>query len=204
MSDWNQLPSDEELNLTVQNIEKRGIKVILVNTKNEALKEVKKLIHEGAKVSAGSSTTLDEIGFSEYFGSEDFKGENLNIKIWSENDQKKRSSLRRLATTAEVFLGSINAISQNGELVAVDNTGSRVSAYPFAAQKLILVSGSNKITKDLESAMKRVREYVYPLEDERARKAYGMPSGFGKWVIIENEIKEDRIVLVLVKESLGF
>jgi len=52
--------------------------------------------------------------------------------------------------------------------------------------------------------MRRVREYVYPLEDARAKKAYGTSTAFGKWVIIENEFQKDRISIVLVKEVLGF
>jgi len=52
--------------------------------------------------------------------------------------------------------------------------------------------------------MRCVREYVFLLEDERAKSAYGTGSNFGKWVIIENEFQKDRISIVLVKEVLGF
>ena len=89
-------------------------------------------------------------------------------------------------------------------MVAVDRSGSRVSAYPFAAKKVILIIGAQKITANLEQAMRRIREYVFPLEDNRAKKAYGMGSALGKWVIIENEFEKDRISIVLVKEILGF
>jgi hypothetical protein len=77
------------------------------------------------------------------------------------------------------FLGSVNAITQAGELVACDASGSRVGAYPFAAKKLVLVAGIQKIVPTLEDAIKRIREYVYPLEDKRAMKAYGMHSSQG-------------------------
>ena len=88
--------------------------------------------------------------------------------------------------------------------MACDASGSRGTAYPFAAKNLILVAGVQKITTTLDEAMKRVREYVYPLEDERAKKAYGMSSTTGKWVIIEREIIPNRTTLILVKEKLGF
>lgn len=52
--------------------------------------------------------------------------------------------------------------------------------------------------------MERIRKFVYPLEDKRARKAYGVPSAIGKLVIIEKEKQDHRIKLILVNEELGF
>jgi len=112
--------------------------------------------------------------------------------------------LRRKSVTAEYFLGSVGAVAETGELIAVDQSGSRVGAYPFAAKEVMLVVGYQKITPNLEQAMRRIREYVYYLEDERARKAYGVGTTFGKWVIIEREIRKDRITILLVREPLGF
>lgn len=57
---------------------------------------------------------------------------------------------------------------------------------------------------NLEEVMERIRKFVYPLEDKRARKAYGVPSAIGKLVIIEKEKQDHRIKLILVNEELGF
>jgi hypothetical protein len=111
---------------------------------------------------------------------------------------------RKSLTDADYFLASINAITEDGRLIAVDATGSRVGAFPFAAKKIILVAGEQKIVTDLEAGMKRIKEYVFPLENERMKKSYGMGSTFGKWVIIEREFIPQRITLILVKEKLGF
>ena len=129
---------------------------------------------------------------------------NLHEEILKENDVAKQMDLRRKSVTAEYFLGSVNAIAKTGELVACDASGSRVTAYPFAAKNLILVAGEQKITSNLDEAIKRVREYVYPFENERAQEAYGMNSTTGKWVIIEREVIPNRTTLILVKEKLGF
>ena len=118
--------------------------------------------------------------------------------------RKKRRELRRKTVTADYFLGSIGAITQDGYLVATDQTGSRVGAYLFAAKNLIVVSGANKIVKDLDEAMKRIREYVYPKEDERLMKAYNANSSTSKWIIFEREKTLDRVHVILVKEALGF
>lgn len=42
--------------------------------------------------------------------------------------------------------------------------------------------------------MRRIFEYVYPLEDARSRKVNGMPSQIGKCVIIANERQPGRII----------
>jgi len=199
-----EIPNEEELKHTIENIKSRGINVILVENKRKAIEKIKEIIPKGSEVVNGSSTTLNEIGFIDYLKSGKHGWKNLHEEIVKEKDMSKQMDLRRKSVVSEYFLGSVNAIAETGELVACDASGSRVSAYPFAAKNLILVAGINKITKNLEEAMKRVKEYVYPLENERAQKAYGMPSTKGKWVIIEREIIPDRITLILVKEKLGF
>jgi len=196
--------NEKKLKEVVENIKSRGINVILVNNKKQALEKIKEMIPKGSEVSNGSSTTLDEMGFIDYLKSGKHGWRNIHEEIIKEKNMQKQMDLRRKSVTAEYFLGSINAIAKTGELVACDASGSRVSAYPFAAKNLILVAGTNKISENLEEAIKRVREYVYPLEDERAQKEYGMPSTMGKWVIIEREIFPNRITLILVKEKLGF
>jgi len=198
------LPSEETITKTAEAIKQRGIEVIIVNSKEEALAKVKELIPEGATVMNGSSTTLDEIGFVEYLKQGKHPWKNLHDPILQEQDQQKRMELMRQAVLADYFLGSTNAIAETGELVSADASGSRVGAYPFAAGKVILVSGINKIVPTLEDAIKRVREYAYPLENERAKKVYGMGSMVGKMLITEKEMFPQRTTLILVKEKLGF
>jgi hypothetical protein len=124
--------------------------------------------------------------------------------VYNEKDPVKQAVLRRKSVAADNFIASVNAIAVTGELVACDRSGSRVSAYPFAAGKVVLLVGLQKICKNLTEAMQRVREYVFPLEDERSRKAYGTGSAFGKWVIVENEFQKGRITVVLCTEPVGF
>jgi len=189
---------------TANAIRARGIDVYMADGKTQALEKIKSLIPKGAQVMNGTSTTLSEIGYMDYLNAGKHGWVDMQAQIAKENDKEKRSDLRRMAASSEYFLGSVNAISQNGELVAVDASGSRVTSYPFAAKHVILVAGTQKITKNLEEAMKRVREHVFPLENERAKKVYGSRSALGKWVIIEKEGVKGRISLILVKEKLGF
>jgi hypothetical protein len=201
---WTKIPDEKTIQKTMNALKQHGINVILVNNKEEAFEKLKQIIPAGSEVMTGSSTTLNQIGFMDYYiqGKSPWKA--LGPIVFNEKDPIKQADLRRKSDAAEYFLASINAISQTGELVAVDKTGSRVSAFPFAAKNLILVAGIQKITANLQEAMQRIRDYVFFLEDERAQKAYKMSSNFGKWVIIENEVIPNRTTLVLVKEALGF
>jgi L-lactate utilization protein LutB len=201
---WNSIPKDEVVEKTAKAIESRGISVIIARNANDALSVLKKVIPEGAEVMNGSSTTLIEIGFEDYISGNRSGWKLMHDVITAENNDIKRAELRRKSVASEYFISSANAISQTGEIVACDATGSRVGAWPFAAGHLILVAGINKIVPTLEDALNRVRQYAYPLENARAKKAYGIPSTIGKCVILSHEKNEGRIILILVKEALGY
>ena len=201
---WDELASSEIIDKTAEALTTRGIEVLVVDSGKNALEKIIEIIPANAEIASGSSTTLQQIGFADILKERKHKWKNLHEAILSEKDPQKRIDLRRKAVTADYFLGSVNAVAQTGELVACDASGSRVSAYPFAAKRLVLVAGAQKITPTLDDAMKRVREYVFSLEDKRSLEVYGAHSTFGKWVIIERERIIGRIILIIVKEKLGF
>jgi len=201
---WSRLPDDETIRRTVKAIESQNVRVILVDTADEALRAVVDLIPEGAEVMHGTSTTLIEIGYDRVLR-ENRKGwRDCHAIVTSENDAEKRHALRRKSVTADYFLSGVQAITGSGELVGCDKTGSRTGAWPHAATHLILVSGTNKIVPTLDDAFKRCREYALPLEEQRARHVYGTGSSIGKYVILEREDTDGRVTLVLVREQLGY
>ena len=191
---------DELINKTRSALEKHGINVIVVDSKEESLEVLKELIPSDVEVMTGSSTTLIQNGFMDYYLSPHHPWKNIGTPIFQEQNKLKQMQMRRKSVSADYFVASVNAITENGQLVAVDRTGSRVGAYPFSAEKVIIVSGVNKIVPTLNDAFDRIRKVVLPLENERAKKRYGTESAFGKWVIIEDEVIKNRITLILVKE----
>ena len=72
------------------------------------------------------------------------------------------------------------------------------------AGHVILVIGAQKIVSDVATGMRRIYEYYYPLEDARARQAYGVPSGVNNILIINKAITTGRITAIIVNERLGF
>jgi len=198
------LPDDETIEETVSNLESRGFDVVVVDDADEALDAVRSHVPAGASVMNGHSTTLEEIGFTDYLSAGDHDWESLPDEIWSIDDDAERQAARRRSQTADYFLGGINAVAQSGELVAADLSGSRIGAYPFAASNVVIVSGVNKIVPTLDDALDRLESVAYPLENERAQEAYGVESAIAKQLIFRRETEEGRTTVVLVREQLGY
>jgi len=83
-------------------------------------------------------------------------------------------------------------------------SGSQLGPYATGAGKAIWVVGSQKIVSDVDTAMRRLQYYSYPLEDARLREAYGMPSALLKVLLINGDWPAGRSTVVLVREPIGF
>ncbi len=204
MEVWDTAPDEATIINTAEAIRRRGIGVEVVEYRVQALEKVKGIIPKGASVMTGSSMTMDQIGLMEHLRTGKHGWKDLHAAIAAEVNEKRRREARRKSVTADYFLGSVNAIAKTGELVACDQTGSRVGAYLFAAKNLVLVAGAQKITEDVNFAIRRVLEYALPLETERMMSVAGATSAPNKWIIIERELQQNRITLILVRERLGF
>jgi len=202
---FNTLPTPESVQKTIEAVKARGINVILVNNKAEALAQLKQLIPAGASVITASSQTLTEIGLDDIFISGEHPWKNLKTEILAEKDRLKQLLLRQQATLSDYYLGSVNALAESGEIVFASATGSQLPAYAFSSNHVIWVAGVQKITANLEEAIRRVREYVTPRVDEQVKKMGGPGTIIGKLMIFEREapVLKRQITLILVNEVLG-
>ena len=195
----------EAVNKAKKELEKRGIKVEFINTKEGTLKRLKELIPKNSEVMIGGSTTLEQIGFVNLLKSKNHPWVNLKDKILAEKDKNKQNELRRLSVTSQYFIGSVHAVSQTGELLVASASGSQIPSYAFSSDNVIWVVGTHKITKNLKDAFDRVRNYALPLEDKRMKSIGYSGSTIGKLLIFEREIMPNRkITLIFVNEKLGF
>lgn len=201
--DWNRIPTQEEIERTMEAMRTRNFNPIYVPNRELAFKAILDWIPEGAEVMEGFSTTLIEIGFVDFLKTSE-RYLYWRKRFQEEPDEHKRRDLRRLATTAEYFVGSVQAVAQSGEVVSCDNSGSRQGAYVYGAKNVIWVVGVSKIVPDLETALRRTREHALPLEDARMKSLGAKGSRIGKLVIYEHEIIPNRIRTILVEEKLGF
>jgi len=201
---WDARPSEAELEETVANLTESGFDVEVVPDADAAFEFLVAAIPAGASVMYGHSTTLEEIGFVEYLDAGEHDWTNLRERVFSIDDAEARAAARREALGAEYFLGGANAIARTGALVAADGSGSRIGAYPYAAEHLLVVAGVNKVVEDVEAARERVHEFAYRLENERAKEVYGGPSSVSKELVYHREGAEGRTTVVLVEERLGY
>lgn len=98
----------------------------------------------------------------------------------------------------------MQAVTEDGTVVMASASGSQLAAYASGAGAVIWVVGAQKIVPDLPAAIRRVETYAYPLEDRRARAAYGRPSIVAKLLIVSHEVLPARATLVLVRQTAGY
>ena len=206
MKTFDILASQDVLEKTKEALTKNGFLPEVVATGEEALARIKELIPSGVSVMNGSSRTLDEIGFITYLKEGSHGWNNLHANIVAEKDPAKQALLRQQSVLSEYFLSSVHALTENGELVIASNSGSQLPSLSFTSPNLILVVGTQKITSNLDEAMTRLKEYVFPLEDARMKEV-GMGGSFiSKLLVLNREpsFMGRKAHILLVKEKLGF
>ncbi|TLZ82965.1 MAG: hypothetical protein E6K05_04580 [Methanobacteriota archaeon] len=197
------LADDARVRRTAAALEANGMNVLLASDAAETKRIVLGLIPEGSQVHHGASQSLEVSGIAEEI---EISGryEPLRPRIWGMDRKTQADEIRRLTAAPDVMLGSVHAVTENGSLLTASASGSQLGPYATGAGRLILVVGTQKIVSDLEEGLRRINEYVFPLEDARAQAAYGMHSGVNKVLIINRELVPGRVTIVFVDEVLGF
>ena len=153
------------------------------------------------------SVTIKQIGLEDLLKSTSNPWRNLKAEILAEKDPVKQLGMRKQGTLAEYYLGSVHAIAMTGEIVTASGTGSQLAPYAYSSSDIIWIAGAQKIVPTLEEGMRRLREYVHPLEDQRM-KSVGVSAGsmMGKILIFEREAPYLRrnVNLILVNKVLGY
>lgn len=204
--DYETLASVETIGRTVDALLKRGTEAVVVNNRAEALMKVKSLIPNGASVMNGSSRTLEEVGFIDYLKSGNHGWKNLHEEILEEKDSAKQVMLRKQAVLADYYVGSVHAVAETGEFLIASNSGSQLPHIVSTSPNLIFVVGTQKLAPSFDTALKRVREYVLPLEDKRMKDVGMGGSAISKLLIFEREpvFMGRKVYMIFVNEKLGF
>ncbi len=218
----------------ILSLEKNNIHADYAVDRAEALLKLIEAISPDATIGIGDSVTLHQIGFYQWLNKQNnrmvFNPFIRNLEtgklIYSPSEHFE---MLRKALIADVYLTSTNALTLDGKLVSLDGRGNRVAAMLFGPKKVVLVTGANKIVKDLDEAMVRM-ETAAPLNGRRHQIKHGSDkyekfpciangrcshckTNFRmcrKWVIIDGQSldvmapQESGIYVIIVGESLGF
>ncbi len=201
--EWDKLADNKSIERTVAALKPNGIDAFVVKDGEEAKEKVLDILPKGSEVMSMSSTTLDTINLSKEI-SESGKFNSIRKKLMSMNRDTQGSEMRKLGAAPEWAIGSAHAVTEDGKVLIASASGSQLPAYAYGSSHVVWVVGTQKIVKNLDEGIKRIYEYTFPLEDERAKKAYGVGSGVNKILIVNKEKIAGRITIIFVKEKLGF
>ena len=200
---FSRLADDDQLARTVAALRSNGFDTHVVDTAEEARARVLELIPDGASVLDASSQTLARTGVAEEI-SRSPRFHAVRPELMALAQQGRSDDQRRTGATPDVVVGSVHAVTEAGEIVVASASGSQLAPYAYSAGRVVWVVGSQKIVPDLDTAFERIEAYTFPLENERAQKAYGRGSYLAKLLIVRREFQPGRISVVLVRENLGF
>ena len=190
----------------------RGYEAWFCPTFAEAKSRVLDLLLPGETVAWGGSLTLEEIGVLPALRA----GNCALIDRDAAATPEARRELMRQALLCGTFLASVNAMTEDGEMVNIDGNGNRVAAIAFGPKRVILAVGMNKICRDLPSALARARGFAAPANGVRL-KAEQLPcvktgvccdcrsgeSMCAQVVVMRCSRIPDRIKVVLIGEDCG-
>ena len=199
-------------NRVVKNLESRNMEAYFVKTKEEALKKALELIPEGSSISWGGTASAKEIGLLDAV----HEG---NYEVYDREEAQTpelKNEIAHKALDCDFFIGSTNALAENGVMVNIDGNANRVAAFAFGPKNVLLIVGMNKVVKSEEDAMSRARNEAAPINAQR----FGLDTPCSKngmcydckspdciccqILITRYSRVAKRIKVILVDENLGF
>ncbi len=179
-----------------------NIEAVVVDTGDQARDLVLELIPAGAEVHSGKSRTLEQIGlYDELMTSGRYDA--IRPRLAAMDRATQGREIRKMTSAPDFMLGSVAAVTEAGALVSASATGSQLGAYAAGAGRLILVVGSQKIVPDLDAALRRIDEVVFPWENEQVRTRLGVDTALEKVLVMYGEWGAGRTTVVLVREPVG-
>jgi hypothetical protein len=204
---------EERAKKAVEKLVAHDFKALYVKRRQEAVEEILKYITPKQSVGAGGSVTIRELGI---LGQLEARGHTL-YDHWKPGVPKENIlGIRKSQMTSDLFLGSVNAVTMNGELVNIDGVGNRVNSTIFGPGKVILVAGYNKIVEDVQEGIKRIKDIAAPINARRLNIDVpcaklgrcvdcNSPNRICRVVVIhERKPSLTDILVILVGEELGF
>ena len=148
----------------IKNLQRRHIEGFYCPTGDEAVKKVSELIEDGSSVTWGGTMTVRDLGIPQML--KDRGTLQVLDRDMVETAEEKQAMYLR-AFTADVYLSSANAISEDGVIVNIDGNGNRVAAITWGPKKVIFVIGLNKVAQTVEAALARARSTASPINAAR-------------------------------------
>ena len=141
----------------------RNMEAYYVETKEEAVKKALELIPKGSSINMGGATSVKECGLYDAVSNGDYEFYDRD-KVKTPEEKEK---IARKAFSSDYFLGSVNAMSEDGVFINIDGNANRVAAYAYGPKHVLLIVGMNKVVKSEEDALHRARNEAAPINAQR-------------------------------------
>ena len=193
--------SEATLEALAQKLRARNFEVLIVDDGAAATAEVLSRVPEGSQVHTGKSKTLEDIGiFQEFMENERYDFIRRRTLKMDRNTQ--RDEMRKAGAAPDIMVNSAHAVTEAGQIVMTSATGSQIGPIASGAGKLILVIGSQKVVPDLDTAFRRIEDYVIPYEEDRLNVAHGVAK-MNRTLILEGDHAPGRTTIILVRTPIG-
>lgn len=189
------------------NLEREGFLVSCFDTADEACAYLNRAI-DGVSVGFGGSQTVRDMGLYEQLS-----GHNYCIWHWD----KASGVIPADATNADIYICSLNGVSENGELINIDGGANRVASTLYGHKKVYFIIGQNKIAPDYDAALWRARNIAAPLNARRLNQRTpcvktgrcmncSSPDRICKALVVlwEKPSLSGDVEIVIIREDLGF
>lgn len=198
------MPNIEKL---TQNLLKEGFLVSHFATAEAACAYLNRAI-DGVSVGFGGSQTVRDMGLYDQLAAH-------NACCW--HWDKVNNVIPAEATNADVYICSLNGVSENGELINIDGGGNRLSSTLYGHKKVYFIIGVNKIAPDYDAALWRARNIAAPLNAKRLEKKTpcvetgrcmncSAPERICKALVVlwEKPVLAGEMEVVIVDQNLGY
>ena len=217
MDNNKRLAVTKQLERVKANLEKNNMTGYVAQNKEEAVEIAKSLLFEGALIASGGSMTLEECGMMAELRSGKYNY--LDREVVTD-----KKALYRQSFSADFYMCSSNAVTEKGELYNVDGNANRVACICHGPDKVIMIVGRNKIVKNIDEAVGRVKRHACPanclrLSCDTPCHETGVCAGVNgsmadgchgdgriccSYVVTGYQRDRNRIHVILVNEELGF
>lgn len=192
-------------------LEKIGYTAKVFSTGAEAKAYLLSTIPQTDTVGVGGSMTVQELGLAQALRE---RGQQVFWHWGVPADQV--NEMRRLASTADTYLCSANAILTDGRIVNIDGFGNRLAATLYGPKKVYMIIGENKLVDTLDAAMDRIKNVSCPQNAKRLQlktpcAVLGHCTDCSSpdrmchaTVILDRKPNSHPMEILLVAESLGY
>lgn len=208
---------DQQVVRTLRHLKENNFDVRFAENSNAVKEVIFGSISKDAVVGVGDSATIRQIGIVEKLERRGIRVLNPFSRELTTDPSKTvvRDNISRQIFSCDVLVSGSNAVTEDGKLVNIDAVANRVASMIFGPRKVFIIAGKNKIVKNVDDALNRIKNLIAPFHART--KQFATPCAqTGKCIdcsaprricnvtaIIEKKPWRTEMTVVLINEDLG-